>query len=323
MSLLAAALLCAGLARAAPARVPARVLRVEARGVIDPPMSEYIRGGLAQAREEGDAAVLIELDTPGGLLDSTHDIVEAMLNSPLPVIVYISPEGARAASAGVFVTMAADVAAMAPGTHLGAAHPVGPGGSELKGTMARKVVSDAAADMRALAAEKGRNALWAEEAVRKSVSLTAREAAARKVVDLVVPDEEALFGRLEGRVIVKRGARLRLDLAGASVREYPMSPLDRFLQVVADPDVALVFLMIGFYGLIYEFGSGGSGLGAAAAVVSLVVAGYAMSLLPVNGLGLLLILAGFALLALDLHLSAHGLLAFAGLGLLSFGAYVL
>ena len=219
--------------------------------------------------------------------------------------------------------MASDIAAMAPDTHLGAAHPVDVGGQEMGSVMGEKAVSDAAAYMRVLAGEKGRNARWAEQAVRKSVSLTAEEALAQKVVEVIAPDERALLRGVDGRELVKHGVRLRLRSAGAQVRDYPMSPLRRLLQVVANPNLALLFLMIGSYGLIYEFSSGGTGFGAAAATGCLILAAYSMSLLPINAAGLMLIVAGFTLLALELHLSSHGFLAFGGLALLGFGAYIL
>lgn len=327
------ALAFAGLAQAAP---PARVLRLEAKGAVTPPLSAHLRDGIAAAESEGAGAVLIELDTPGGLLDATREIVSAMLNSTVPVIVHVAPPGARATSAGVFILMASDAAAMAPGTHLGAAHPVGLGGEDgapekdkpsrkaaRPSVLGEKAVSDAAAYVRVLASEKGRNAAWAERAVRESVSLTAEEALSQNVVDLVARDREELFRRLEGRPFAKRGRKGRLSLAGAEVRDYPMAPLRRILQVIANPNLALLLLMLGIYGLIYEFSSPGVGFGAVFGLTCLILAGYALSILPVNYAGLLLVILGVVLLILELQIVSHGLLAIGGLILLVLGGLFL
>lgn len=327
------ALALAGFAQAAPVQV----LRLEVKGAITPPLSRHIQDGIAAAESSGASAVLMELDTPGGLLDSTREIVSAMLNSTLPIIVHVAPPGSRATSAGVFILMASDYAAMAPGTHLGAAHPVGLGGEgpapekDKKGAkepskssvMSEKAVSDAAAYVRVLAAEKGRNAAWAEKAVRESVSLTAEEAQEQNVVELVARDREELLRKLEGKTIVKRGSKLRLRLAGAEVREFPMSPMRRVLQVIANPNLALLFLMLGVYGLIYEFSSPGVGFGAIVGLTSLILAGYALSILPVNYAGLLLIALGIVLLVLELQVSSYGLLSVGGLTLLVLGSLFL
>lgn len=319
-----------------PASAPV-VLRLEAKGAITPPVSRYLRDGIAAAEARKAAAVLIELDTPGGLLDSTREIIQAMLNAPVPVIVHVAPRGARATSAGVFLLMAADVAAMAPGTHLGAAHPVGlgeglkpppqegkePARKEGASILAEKAVSDAAAYVRVLATEKGRNARWAERAVRESVSLTAAEAVAQRVVDLVAAEPAELFEKLEGRVIVKRGTRIRLALARATVSDLPMNPLQKILSVIANPNLALLFLMLGIYGLIYEFSSPGVGFGAVVGLVSLILAGYALSILPVNYAGLLIILIAVVLLILEFSVPSHGLLTVGGLTLLALGSFFL
>jgi membrane-bound serine protease (ClpP class) len=314
-------------------------------------MSAFIREGIAMAGAEKAAAVLLELDTPGGLLDSTREIVQSMLNSPLPVIVYTAPQGARATSAGVFIMMASDVAAMSPGTHLGAAHPVSigggsnplkkkPGDSPGKGqgspgskadskeddsgsVMGEKAVSDAAAYVRALAADKGRNAEWAERAVRESVSLTSKEALAQGVIEIVAADRSELFKSLEGRKISKHGREMRISLGSAVVREFPMGALRKIRQIIANPNLLMVFMMLGIYGLMYEFSSPGVGFGAIVGVVSLILAAYAMSILPVNYAGLLLILLAIVLLGLEFQMPTHGLLAVGGLTLLALGSFFL
>ncbi|MCM2304756.1 MAG: nodulation protein NfeD, partial [Elusimicrobia bacterium] len=256
--------------------------------------------------------------------------------STVPVIVHVAPPGARATSAGVFILMASDAAAMAPGTHLGAAHPVGLGGEsppaekhkkDPKGAklsiLNEKAVSDAAAYVRVLASEKGRNAAWAERAVRESVSLTAEEALAQKVVEIVAADREELFRKLEGRPFDKRGRKGRLSLARAEVRDFPMAPLRRVLQVIANPNLALLLLMIGIYGLIYEFSSPGVGFGAVVGLTCLILAGYSLSILPVNYAGLLLIALGVVLLILEIQIVSYGLLAIGGLILLVLGSLFL
>lgn len=308
-------------------------------GVIDPVVKNYVLDGLERAREISAQAVLIRLDTPGGLLDATRDIVQGILNAPLPVIVYIAPSGARAASAGVFITMAADVAAMAPLTHLGAAHPVQLGGGspiggkepgdgkEGKGTNAsvleEKMVSDAAAYARALASAKGRNADWVERAVRESVSQTSDEAHKNNVIDLLVADEAALFAALKTREIKKNGAAWTLDLARAPRVDFAMNLVRRWLHTLAHPNLAYILLVLGFYALVYEFSTPGIGLGAIAGVICLTLAFFALQVLPLNFAGLTLLVAGLIMMAVDVIVSSHGLLIFGGLISFALGSFML
>lgn len=333
--------LAASLSFAAAAAPAAPVLLFEVRGAIDPPVSAYLRDGIARAGRENAAAVLIELDTPGGLLDSTREIIQAMVNSPVPIVLYAAPQGARATSAGAFLMMAADVAAMAPGTHLGAAHPVALGGAprsperegggkdekkippRASGVMEEKAVSDSAAYIRALAAERGRNAAWAEKAVRESVSLTAQEALAQKVVELVAADRKELLEKIEGRRVVKRGRTMTLRVRDAPVTAVEMGAFQKILHTLANPNLAYLFLMIGMYGLIYEFSSPGVGFGAVVGLVSLTLAGYSLSILPVNYAGLVIAGLGIVLLLLETQIVSHGLLALGGLALLALGSLFL
>lgn len=325
-------------AAAAPAAAPAPVLALELRGPVDPPVSAYLREGITRAERERAQAVLIEIDTPGGLLDSTREIIQAMVNSPLPVVVFAAPQGARATSAGAFIMMAADVAAMSPGTHIGAAHPVplggGPRQPDAEGrkkkaappagdVMEEKAVSDSAAYIRALAAERGRNAAWAEKAVRESVSLTAQEALERKVVEIVAEDRARLFERLEGRRVSKGGRTFALKLRGAPVTAVEMGAFQKILHILANPNLAYLFLMIGLYGLIYEFSSPGVGIGAVVGFVSLALAAYSLSILPVNYAGLLIVGLGVVLLVLETQIVSHGLLSIGGLTLLALGSLFL
>ncbi len=320
-------------------------------GTIDPAVAGYIKDGVAKAKAGSAAALLIRLDTPGGLLDATRDIVQEILNAPFPVIVYVSPRGARAASAGVFITLASDVAAMAPETHLGAAHPVSIGGSPLspspalpekkeggekeekktdKGekapagsVMEEKAVSDTAAYARTLAASKGRNADWAEKAVRESLSLTAEEALKNNVIDAVAKDQEDLLRLLDGSEVEKNDKILRLDLKDAPVVPVDMGWTLRWLHILANPNVAYLLLMLGFYALIYELASPGIGLGAAVGVVSLVLAFYSLQMLPLSYAGLALLVTGLALMGLDLLMASHGLLFAGGIICLAVGSLML
>lgn len=318
---------------------PRPLLVMTVNGVIDPVVKNYVLDGLERARAISAQAVLIRLDTPGGLLDATRDIVQGILNAPLPVIVYVAPSGARAASAGVFITMAADVAAMAPLTHLGAAHPVQLGGGsplggnepgdgkEGKGTNAsaleEKMVSDAAAYARALASAKGRNADWVERAVRESVSQTSDEALKNKVIDWVVADEAALFAALKTRSIKKNGAAWTLDLAVAPRVDFAMNLVRRWLHTLAHPNLAYILLVLGFYALVYEFSTPGIGLGAIAGVICLTLAFFALQVLPLNFAGLTLLVAGLIMMAVDVIVSSHGLLIFGGLISFALGSFML
>jgi membrane-bound serine protease (ClpP class) len=305
-------------------------------GVIDPVVSEYLAEGLRKAESASAQAVLIRLDTPGGLLDSTRDIIGKMLNAPLPVIAYVSPRGARAASAGVFITVAADVAAMAPETHIGAAHPVSIGGSpfgpgdQKKSTepasgsaMEEKAVSDAAAYIRGLAAAKGRNAAWAEKAVRDSVSLTADEALKQNVIDVLAKDEAELLKALQGRPVKKNDKTYTLDLENAARVPFDMGRIREFLHTLINPNIAYILLMLGFYALIYEFASPGVGVGAVAGVICLVMAFYALQVLPVNYAGVALLATGLLFMLLDLKVPSYGLLSVGGLACFVLGSLLL
>lgn len=305
-------------------------LRIE--GMINPIISDYVEDGLTEATAKKSPFLLIELDTPGGLLDTTRTLIQSMLNADIPVVVYVTPRGARATSAGVFITMAADVAAMAPDTHIGAAHPVtitgeGPTKENEKETktsaMSEKMVSDAAAYIRTLATEKGRNAVWAEKAVRESVSLTADEALKEEVIDLVVPSREELFKRLEGKTIKKNNKTFTLSLANVVVKDVPMGQFRKWLQMLAHPNVAYILITIGVYGLIYELAAPGIGLGGAVGVICLLLAFFSLQVLPVSAVGLALMGLGVILLVLELLNPTHGLLTFGGLIAFALGSFFL
>jgi membrane-bound serine protease (ClpP class) len=312
----------------AASTAPVHVLEVA--GAVDPAVSRYVADGLAAAADAGAQMVLIRLDTPGGLLEATRDIVQSFLNTPVPVVLYVAPRGARATSAGVFLMMAADVSAMAPETHIGAAHPVSLGGGAQKSTaaaggdvMAEKAVSDASAYIRALALERGRNAAWAERAVRESVSLTADEAYAQEVVDLVAEDEAELFDQVQGGEVEKGGRTFVLNPVGAPRVAVPMPAPLKALHVLANPNLAYVLLMIGVYALLYEFSTPGVGFGGVTGILCLVAAFFALQVLPLNTAGLILLVAGLAMMALDHAVGGHGFLMTGGAIAFAAGSFML
>jgi membrane-bound serine protease (ClpP class) len=296
-------------------------------GVINPISADYISKGLEKAMQEKRAAVLIELDTPGGLLDATRALITSMINADIPVIVYVAPRGARATSAGTFIMMGSDIAAMAPETHIGAAHPIelGPGASkrEPDSVMGEKMVSDSAAYIRTLAGEHRRNAAWAEQAVRESVSLTAEEALKQNVIEIVAGSREDLFAQLEGRRLTKNNRTWTLHLKNASPVPYEMSFVQSALQRIAHPNIAYILMTIGIYGLIYELAAPGIGLGGVAGAICLLLAFFALQILPINTVGLVFIVVGVVMLVLELLNPSHGLLMFGGLMAFAFGSFFL
>jgi membrane-bound serine protease (ClpP class) len=317
----------------AAAAAPVRVLQVH--DAIGPASADFILRGIAQAAEAGAPLLVIELDTPGGLDTSMRQIVQAILASPVPVAVYVSPEGARAASAGTYILYAAHIAAMAPATTLGAATPVaiglpgaerkppvaeppaGPGSAAsappLADPMSAKQVHDASAFIRGLAQQRGRNAEWAERAVREAVSLTASEALAAKVIDVVAVDVPDLLAQLDGRRVKLHSGELTLATRGSAVQAVLPDWRQRLLSVIANPSFALILMMIGIYGLIFEFSSPGFGLPGTVGAICLLLALFALQLLPVNYAGLGLIVLGIALLAAELLSPSFGVLGVGGI----------
>jgi membrane-bound serine protease (ClpP class) len=315
---------------AAPAAADAgQVARIELSGVIDQVNAAYVEEALRVAAEDGDAAALIVIDSPGGELTSMDRIIKAILASEVPVIAYVAPEGARAGSAATFITLAADVAAMAPNTNIGAASVVGGGGEELPETLSEKVTNDAVARIRSLAEQHGRNADWAEDAVREAASVSAREAVEMEppVVDLVATSTDDLFAqvdegtRADGRAFDFNGEALP-ELSDKSLRELDMNLGQEFLHLLSDPNIAFLLFTIGFYGIIAElfhpnFFSGI--LGAIAIVVALI----GSNALPLNVGGLLLILIGVGLFALEAVVTSFGLLTVGGVVSFVLGAFAL
>jgi membrane-bound serine protease (ClpP class) len=323
VAITSALLLAAGVvaAQLSPsARPPVALLKLE--GVISPVTVRLVE--LAVDRAEADRAplLLIQLDTPGGLERSMRMIVQRILNAPVAVAVYVGPTGARAASAGVFITMAAHVAAMAPATNIGAAHPVAIGGGGDKESL-RKIENDAAAFARTIARERGRNAEWAEKAVRQSVSITEREAVTLKVVDLIASSVPDLLDRIDGREVRTARGAVTLATRGAPVAAIEISVRDRFLNVITDPNVAYVLMMLGMLGLFFELANPGVILPGIIGGISLILAFFALQTLPINYAGLLLIVFGVVLLIAEIKIVSHGILALGGVIAMALGSLML
>jgi len=330
----AAALLALLLAAPAGADVPAgtaALARIVIDGSINPAVAGFVHESIARAAGEGAPALLIELDTPGGLLPSMQAIVKDILAAPLPVIVYVAPSGAGAGSAGVFITLAAHVAAMAPGTSIGAAHPVGGAGEDIKGTLGRKIVNFTASFSQAIARKRGRNVQWAARAVRKSVSVTADEAARLNVVDFVAKDVDDLVARADGRTVEVAGEARKLALGKVvrggdghvRVHTYEMRLAQRVLNVIADPRIASLLMMAGLLGLYIEFTHPGIAFPGVAGAICLILALAALHVLPVNTSALALLLLGVALLVTEAFLPTFGVVGAGGLIAFVLGALFL
>jgi membrane-bound serine protease (ClpP class) len=301
---------------------------------IGPASADYLVRSLSQAQAQGAQLVVIRMDTPGGLDSAMRQMIKAILASPVPVASYVAPSGARAASAGTYILYASHVAAMAPGTNLGAATPVRIGGApgtpsddKAKGgddeTLARKQVNDAAAYIRGLAQMRGRNADWAEQAVREAVSLSASEALRLNVIDQVADDLSDLLRKLDGKTLQVAGQPRQLQTAGASVVEHLPDWRTRVLAVITNPSVALILIMIGVYGLLFEFMNPGSAVGGVVGGICLLLALYALQLLPVSFAGVALILLGITFMIAEAFLPSFGVVGFGGIVAFVVGALIL
>ncbi|MFZ3123014.1 MAG: nodulation protein NfeD [Thermodesulfovibrionales bacterium] len=298
------------------------VVVITVNGVINPASAEYIGKSIKRANEQKREAVVIELDTPGGLDTSMRDIVKNIIGSEVPVIVYVSPSGARAASAGVFITLAAHVAAMSPGTNIGAAHPVGVGGKMDK-TMAEKVTNDAAAYIKSLAERTGRNSKWAEDAVRKSVSATEAEALKEKIIDIVSKDLNTLLLTIDGRKVKTVMGEKVLKTANANIVREEMSLRYKILNFISDPNVAYMLMLLGFYGLFFELTNPGAIFPGVMGGICLILAFYAFQTLPVNYAGLLLIILAIILFILEIKIVSYGVLTIGGVIAMALGSLML
>ncbi len=289
------------------------VLQLTIDGTINPATAIYIAEGLAAARERGAAALLIQLDTPGGLLESTKTIVKDLLGAPLPVIVYVAPSGGGATSAGVFITLAAHVAAMAPGTNIGAAHPVGGQGESIDGDLGKKVENFTASLGRTIAEQRGRNVEWAEKAVRQSVSATEREAVKLKVVDFVADSVAEVLTKANGRTVTVAGTPRTLAVAGATLEPFAMRFGQKVFDFLANPNIAYLLMMAAMLGLYVEFTNPGLLFPGVAGVICLLLALAALQVMPVNYSGLALIGVGVAMLVAELFVPSAGVLGIGGL----------
>ena len=321
--LLALFLAIAGFMAAGAAAGPRAVYVIKAVGSINPGLAEFIVDSIRLAETEKAEALVIELDTPGGLDASMRQIVQAVSNSKVPVVVYVYPRGARAASAGVFITVAADVAAMAPNTNIGAAHPVSIGMGKMDKTMEKKVVNDFVAYGRALAEERGRNADWMEKAIRQSVSIPASEALKLKVIEVVADNLEDLLTKINGRRVEVGGKKLVLHTAGVPVREIPEGMRFRLLRYIADPNIAFILMMIGMAGIYFELAHPGVVLPGVLGAICLLLAFFAFQTLPINYIGILLIVLAFIFFILEFKITSYGLLSLAGMVSLFLGAVML
>ena len=291
-------------------------------GSINPVSADFIRNGIEKARSEKAECLIIQLNTPGGLLKSTRVIVSDMLQSPVPVIVYVSPGGAHAGSAGVFITLAAHIAAMAPGTNIGAAHPVIMQG-QMDTTMNEKTTNDAAAFIRTIAEKRHRNIIWAERAVRRSYSYSETEALQDSVIDLVVKNEEELLRMIDGRLIELDSGTKTLHTLSATITKYKMSLWEKILDIISDPNIAYILLLLGMYGILFELYNPGAILPGIVGVIALILAFYSMHTLPINYAGLALIIFAVILFLLEIKIISHGLLAIGGIISLLLGSMML
>jgi len=292
-------------------------------GSINPAVDDFIRESIARAKLNGARALIIQLDTPGGLLSSTRTIVKEMLGSPVPVMVYVAPSGAGAGSAGVFITMAAHIAAMAPGTNIGAAHPVAGGGQEVKGVMGEKIENFTASFSETIARQRGRNAEWAIQAVRKSVSITEQDALKKNVIDIVAKDIDDLLNQADGRKVDLDGRKQALAVKGARVDRYEMSLKQKIINVIADPNISYLLLMAGILGLYMEFSHPGVMFPGIAGAICLLLAFASFQLLPINYTGLILMLLGVALLVSEAFFPTFGVLGVGGIISLALGSLLL
>jgi membrane-bound serine protease (ClpP class) len=302
---------------------PPKVISVDVDGMIHPVTTEIVQSALAQAKQEGAVAVILRLNTPGGLMDAMRETIEQIVASPIPVITYVAPSGGRSASAGFFILEAGDVAAMAPGTNTGAAHPVALGG-EMDAVEKQKVENDAAAYMRSICSKRGRNSSLAETAVRESKSFTEREALDQHLIDLVAPDEQALLATLDGREITRfNGTRETLHTADAKIEVYQRSLRQRIIAAIADPNMALILLVLGALGIYVEFTSPGLIAPGVAGAILLLLGLSALSVMPINWLGAALLIVALAAFVLEAKYTAHGILAFFGAVAMVLGAVML
>ena len=311
-----------GIALALPGDRPlVNTIRID--GAIDPAVARFVSRAIGISEADNAQALVILLETPGGLDDSMRKIVQSILASRVPVVVYVWPQGARAASAGAIITLSANIAAMSPGTAIGAAHPVNLGGGESDETMMKKVENDAAAYARDLAAKRGRNVQWAEAVVRQSVSATSQEALDKNVIDLIANDLPDLLRKINGRTVATAAGEVTINTDNARVREIDQTIGEQLIHLVANPNLAYIFMMIAIYGIIFELSNPGAILPGVIGGISLLLALMSFAVLPINLAGILLIGLGVVLLIIDLFTPSHGILTVGGLASFVIGSLML
>ena len=296
------------------------VFIINVSDAIGPGVADFLKQGIKKASEENAACIIIELDTPGGLAESMRKIVMEIYASKVPVIVYVSPSGARAASAGVMITMAADIAAMAPGTNIGAAHPVGAGGKDIGKTMSEKVTNDMVAYVKSIAKKRGRNETWAERAVRESISATETEALNKKIIDIIAKDIDDLIKKINGRVIAGKG-KLKLDNAKKKIIKETLRT--KVLKTISNPNIAYILMMIGLAGIYFELSNPGAIFPGVVGGISIILAFFSFQTLPVNYAGILLIILAVVFFIMEMKIASHGMLSIAGTASLVLGSLML
>ena len=293
---------------------------IEISGSINPAVADFLKKGINKASTDGVSCIIIKIDTPGGLAESMRKIVMAIFASKVPVVTYVAPSGARAASAGVMITIAADIAAMAPGTNIGAAHPVGAGGKDIGGKMSEKVTNDMVAHVKSIAQKRGRNVKWVEKAVRESVSVTETEALKANVIDIVAKDLDDLIRQINGRKIENKGV-LKLDNPKKTMIEESLRT--KVLKIISDPNVAYILMMIGLAGLYFELSHPGAVLPGVVGGISIILAFFAFQTIPVNYAGFLLIILAIVFFIMEMKIASYGLLSIAGITSLLLGSLML
>jgi len=293
---------------------------IKVSDAISPGISDFVKKGIEKASDDEASCTIIQLDTPGGLVESMREIVKAIYASKVPVVVYVSPAGARAASAGVMITMAADIAAMAPGTNIGAAHPVGMGGKEIGKSMSEKITNDMVAYAKSIAKKRGKNEEWAEKAVRESVSVTGEEALEKNVIDILAKDMNDLIRQINGRKIEGKGV-LKIDPLARKILEETLRT--KVLKTISNPNVAYILMMMGLAGIYFELSHPGAILPGVVGGISIVLAFFAFQTLPVSAAGILLIILGLIFFIMEMKIQSYGLLSIAGITSLFLGSLML
>ena len=293
---------------------------LEVSDAISPGTAEFIKDGIESAEKDEASCIIIELDTPGGLAESMRLIIQDILGSKVPVVVFVSPAGARAASAGVMITMAADIAAMAPGTNIGAAHPVGAGGKDISGKMSEKVINDMVAHAKSVAEKRGRNQKWVEKAIRESVSATETEALKDNIIDLIAKDTDDLIRQINGRKLKEKGV-LNLEQSEKIIVEPTLRT--KILRTISNPNIAYILLMIGLAGLYFELSHPGAIFPGVVGGIALVLAFFALQTLPVNYAGILLIVLAIIFFIMEMKITSYGLLSVAGIISLLLGSLMM